>query len=86
MKGLRDYRNTSARIAISEVRPFIYVIQDKIQIEIKEFQSILDMLPKELKLKPVVNNKFELGTVNQTGHYNGLLGYVQRNEAGKTFY
>lgn len=59
----------------------IYIVKNKIHIEIKELRSVLDLFPKAVEFKTVVHKQFEVGSVNKTGHYNGLLGFVQRGEA-----
>lgn len=56
-----------------QVKPFLYIVNGKIFIEIKEFQSILDMFPKEVKLDVVSHKEFEIGSINETGHYGGLI-------------
>lgn len=66
-------KNFTIKVVVSEVKPFLYVVKSKIFIDIKEFQAILDLFPKEAQLDIVSYNKFEVGTINRTGHYNGLI-------------
>ena len=66
-------KNITLKVVVSEVKPFIFILNGKIIISIKEFQSILDMFPKEANLQIVSYKQFEVGSINETGHYNGLI-------------
>lgn len=63
VKIIAVFKNVSIKInkifLWTQVRPIIFVEKNKIYIYIKEFQTILDMFPKEVTLIPIVNSKYE---------------------------
>lgn len=77
--GSDGFQNLSIRIVVPTVRPFIYVEKGKIVSRFPNFDLFTKQFPRATYFFEA--DGYEIGHLNATGSYNGLLGYVQRGEA-----
>ena len=70
--GPNNFENLSLRIVVPTVRPFIDVEDGKIVSRFPNFDLFTAQFPKATKFFEAKG--YEIGTMNSSGHYDGLLG------------
>ena len=65
-----------------QIRPFIFVENNQVKTSVRNLQVLMDYIPKRnvnYTFKSIEG--YQLGQMNSSGHYSGLIGYLQRFEA-----
>ena len=70
--GANNFENLSMRIVVPTVRPFIGVDNGKIVSRFPNFDLFTAQFPKATKF--FESHGYEIGTMNSSGYYDGLLG------------
>ena len=52
--------------------------------KLPKISLVIGLFPKNTKL--IESDGYNIGELNETGHWSGLLGYVQREEAESCFH
>uniref|UniRef100_A0AAN0LJ52 Ligated ion channel binding I - glutamate n=1 Tax=Polyphagotarsonemus latus TaxID=1204166 RepID=A0AAN0LJ52_9ACAR len=76
--------NYTVKISIPEVRPYVYIKGNKPFSSFKQLYTVINLLP-EFK-KKFIGVEYDLGTKNKSGHYNGMIGSLERNDIDVIFY
>uniref|UniRef100_A0AAN0LHB2 Ligated ion channel binding I - glutamate n=1 Tax=Polyphagotarsonemus latus TaxID=1204166 RepID=A0AAN0LHB2_9ACAR len=76
--------NYTVRIAIPEIKPYIVINNDKIFSQYELFYELISLLPTFKK--KIIGLEYRLGTKNETGHYNGMIGKLQNDEVDLIYY
>ena len=61
-----------------------YVEKNKLVSKLPKMDLISNLFTTNTKL--IESSGYNIGELNETGHWNGLLGYIQRGEADSCFH